>query len=465
MITSANAEEGWLYGLRPGGRYRFVVRAFRGDLHADSDSVAVTMPGPGTPTPGTLQGARFGVSFSALANDSTTVGEPAGWSSDKGVLYWLFDSGNPEALVKVLDGRGINGHWWFDLAVASDLRAITRVTHRGTGDEWVVITGLRRDVFGDPGATADRLVHCAYPASRADNRCAFRGYGTTISLRHAWDSSGPIPSRYFKASSASVNGNKAEAGSPPTRLSSANGGDEGAIATGELPSADSSDVTAEVADDQFAQRCCAGPLLSPGAGPEFGSAGGIGGPLPAFGGASVASSLAVRAIRGDLYGDSDSVAPTVPGTAAAAASTLQGSRFSIDFSASANDSTTLGTSGWSSDQGVLYWLFDSQNPEALVKVLDGRGIDGHWWFDLAVASDLRSVARVAHRGTGDGWVAITGFGRDVFSDPGDAADRLVHCAYPANRADNRCAVWGYGTTISLRDAWDSSGRIPSVHYD
>ena len=72
---------------------------------------------------------------------------------------------------------------------------------------------------------------------------------------------------------------------------------------------------------------------------------------------------------------------------------------------------------------------------------------------------------MTHRGDGDEWVAITGFRRDVFSDPGDTADRLVHCAFPANRADNQCTAAGYGTTISLRDAWDSSGRIPTSHFD
>ena len=395
----ANAEEAYVDDLQPGGRYLFVVRATRGDLHADSDSVAVTMP---SREPGTLQAARFDVDFSATANDAETVGKPAGWSSDQGVLYWLFDSGNPEALAKVLDGRSINGHWWFDLAVASDLPSVARVAHRETGDEWVAITGFGRDVFRDPGDAANRLVHCAYPANRADNQCAFRGYGTTISLRDAWDPSGRIPPKYFEASTASSHGNQTEAGS-----------------------------------------------------------------------------LQVRPTRRGLYSDSDSAAVTAPrpvssigsrigfGVSADATepATLQGSQFGVDFSARANDATTTGRSGWSSDQGVLYWLFDSGNPEALVKVLDGRSINGHWWFDLAVASDLRSVARVVHRGAGDEWVAITGFGRDVFRDPGAAADRLVHCAYPANRTDNQCAVTGYGTTISLRDAWDSSGRIPAIHYD
>ena len=162
----------------------------------------------------------------------------------------------------------------------------------------------------------------------------------------------------------------------------------------------------------------------------------------------------------------DQVVPVPLSRVAAASSTLHRSQFGVNFSAKANDSTVVGRSAaWSSDKGVLYWLFDSENPEALVKVLDGRNTNGHWWLDLAVTSDLRSITRVTNRSTGEEWLAITGLGKDVFTDPGGTSDRLVHCAYPTSRADNRCAFWGYGTTISLRDAWDSSGRIPSVHYD
>ena len=390
--TSANIEQAHVSGLRPGGRYRFFVRAFHADGHADSDPVAVTMREPGT-----LHDSRFGVGFSAEANGSSVTGQEAGWSSDKGVLYWLFDPRNPEALVKVLDGRSWNGHWWFDLAVASDLRSVTRVIHVEAGNEWVVLTGFGKDVFREPGESANRLVHCAFPASRADGGCAVSGYGTTVSLRDAWDSSGRIPSSYFPSASASV--------------------DEG-------------HASADLGHRRFAR-----------ADDSQGTAG-------------LANGLPVPAPL-----------PTSAPTAAAEPATLQGSQFRINFSANANDSTAIGESGWSSDQGVLYWLFDPQNPEALVKVLDGRSWNGHWWFDLAVASDLRSVTRVIHVEAGNEWVVLTGFGKDVFREPGESANRLVHCAFPASRADSVCAVSGYGTTVSLRDAWDSTGRIPARHHE
>ena len=422
LRTRANVEEAYVHGLRPGGRYDFLVRAYRGDLHADSDPATVTMPR--ATAPGTLQGSQFGVTFSARANGSTTTGQ-SGWSSDKGVLYWLFDSGNPESLVKVLDGRTTNGHWWLDLAVTSDLHSVARIVHRGTGDEWVAITGLGRDVFTNADeSNANRLVHCAIPASRADNVCAVSGYGTTVSLRDAWDSSGRIPSSYFLPPSAS----SAMTVRRNARRFERAGSDGG-------PTSFAGDRLPSEGRDTFSTES---PVLN-------------------------VTSHASRPTA-DLANDRSSIRLPLPGVAAA--STLHGSGFSVTFGARANDSTVVGRSaGWSSDKGVLYWLFDSDNPEALVKVLDGRTTNGHWWLDLAVTSDLRSLTRVTHRGSGEEWVAITGLGRDVFTDPGAAADRLVHCAYPANRADNRCAFSGYGTTISLRDAWDSHGRIPSIHYD
>ena len=395
--TSPNEEEAYIYGLSPGERYRFLVRSWRGDLYSDSERVTVTMPSGATKAR-SLQGSQFGVNFSARADNSWFNGRAAPWSSDKGVLYWLFDSENPEALVKVLDGRSVNDYWWFDVAVISDLLTAARVTHRGTGDEWVVVTGLGKDVFSDPGESANRLAHCAYPASRTDNRCAVWGYGTTVSLRDAWNSSGRIPSSYFLSPSASADGGQ-RAASPAGRLFNLNRSD-GSHAPADTDRADLQPVPGAMA--------------------------------------SIAS----------------------------VASGLHSSRFGVNFRAKANGSTVFGRSAsWSSDQGILYWLFDPQNPEALVKVLDGRGINGHWWLDLAVASDLRSVALVTHSGTGDEWVVITGFGKDVFKNPRGREDQLVHCAYPTNRDDNKCVFSGYGTTISLRDAWDSSGRIPSVHYD
>lgn len=121
---------------------------------------------------------------------------------------------------------------------------------------------------------------------------------------------------------------------------------------------------------------------------------------------------------------------------------------------------------WSSDRAVLYWAFDPQSPEALVRVLDGRSFNGHWWLDLAVISDLVTATGVTHTDSGEGWFVITGPGRSFqINDPEQAealADRLVHCLFTSHRP-GVCQWFGSGTTVSLRDAWDSEGRIPAKY--
>ncbi|MFL6193268.1 MAG: hypothetical protein ACJ75H_03800 [Thermoanaerobaculia bacterium] len=47
-------------------------------------------------------------------------------SSQSG-YFWFFDGGNPEILVKVLDGRLINGHWWVFISSNSDLEYTVKV--------------------------------------------------------------------------------------------------------------------------------------------------------------------------------------------------------------------------------------------------------------------------------------------------------------------------------------------------
>lgn len=149
---------------------------------------------------GTLQSGQFDVQFGATANGERVDGQLAAWASDKGILFWLFDSQNPEALFKVLDGRSVNGHWWIDLAVTSDLPTATIATPTGRGktDAWRILTGPARSIFSDE--TSNALVHCAFPSDRSDNRCSISGPGTTLSLRDAWDAQGRIPAEHYTSS-------------------------------------------------------------------------------------------------------------------------------------------------------------------------------------------------------------------------------------------------------------------------
>ena len=180
----------WVYGIRLGVE------------HTTSD------PDPEPPPPptggATLHDGTFSLSFVATANNRNHNGTVADWSSSKGVLFWVFDDENPEALMKVLDGRLTNGSWWMDVAVTSDLLTTTNIRHETTGATWGFQTG-RASNFGitDPDI-ANELVHCAAPLDRSDQQCAIVGIGTTVSLRDAWDLQGRIPNKYYVSTSQSA---------------------------------------------------------------------------------------------------------------------------------------------------------------------------------------------------------------------------------------------------------------------
>lgn len=144
----------------------------------------------------TLQRHRFVVGFSALANGERVPGKRAQWFSDKGVLFYLFDDENPEALIKVLDGRVSNGHWWLDLAVTSGLSTRTFVEpleRQPNAEMWVFLTW--RD------SASGILVHCGFPLIKylaGSDECSISGHGTSVSIRDAWTEDGTIPSKYVR---------------------------------------------------------------------------------------------------------------------------------------------------------------------------------------------------------------------------------------------------------------------------
>jgi hypothetical protein len=79
-----------------------------------------------------LESGRFrvevGWSLPAGAGSGTAV--PLG---DGTGYFWFFDQGNAELLVKLLDGRAVNGHFWFFYGALSDVAYIIRVTDTQTG--------------------------------------------------------------------------------------------------------------------------------------------------------------------------------------------------------------------------------------------------------------------------------------------------------------------------------------------
>jgi hypothetical protein len=61
-------------------------------------------------------------------------GQPVRLSADS-ASFWFFRSSNVELVVKVLDGRPVNGHWWVFYGALSDVAYRVRVTDLTTGAE------------------------------------------------------------------------------------------------------------------------------------------------------------------------------------------------------------------------------------------------------------------------------------------------------------------------------------------
>ncbi|HEY0783200.1 MAG TPA: ELWxxDGT repeat protein, partial [Thermoanaerobaculia bacterium] len=60
------------------------------------------------------------------------VGQAVPLTADTG-YFWFFDSGNVEVMVKVLDGRGLNDHFWVFYGALSDVEYSLTVTDTQTG--------------------------------------------------------------------------------------------------------------------------------------------------------------------------------------------------------------------------------------------------------------------------------------------------------------------------------------------
>ena len=99
-----------------------------------------------------LNRSRFAVEVEWTDFAGTTgSGQAVPVSSDDSGLFWFFGPDNWEMLVKVLDGCGINGHFWVFAAATTDVEVTLRVTDTeaaGTGN-----TGTR-EYFNPLGTAA-----------------------------------------------------------------------------------------------------------------------------------------------------------------------------------------------------------------------------------------------------------------------------------------------------------------------
>ncbi|MEP6800541.1 MAG: S8 family serine peptidase [Acidobacteriota bacterium] len=108
----------------------------RVDAAAALREAGVGAPGVCAPDAATLclNGGRFRVqvAWRAPALTSGGVGQAAALTSDAG-YFWFFSANNVELLVKLVDGRAVNGKYWFFSGALSDVEYTLTVTDTATG--------------------------------------------------------------------------------------------------------------------------------------------------------------------------------------------------------------------------------------------------------------------------------------------------------------------------------------------
>jgi hypothetical protein len=81
-----------------------------------------------------LAGGRFrvDVAWRNVGTGATGTGTAVPLTDDTG-SFWFFNAANLELLVKVLDGRGVNGHWWVFFGALTDVEYDLTVTDLQSG--------------------------------------------------------------------------------------------------------------------------------------------------------------------------------------------------------------------------------------------------------------------------------------------------------------------------------------------
>jgi hypothetical protein len=101
-------------------------------------------------------GGRFlvAVQYRSPATGELQPGHAAPLTGDTGA-FWFFAPGNAELLLKVLDGRPVNGHFWVYYGALSDVEYTITVTDTVTGNRRIYHNNLHHQGSGaDVGAFA-----------------------------------------------------------------------------------------------------------------------------------------------------------------------------------------------------------------------------------------------------------------------------------------------------------------------
>jgi ELWxxDGT repeat protein len=105
-----------------------------------------------------LQGNRFAVTIDWLAAPGQAgSGQAVPLTSDTG-YFWFFDAGNVEVIVKVLDGRAVDGAFWVFYGALSDVAYAVTVTDTMTG-----LSRRYQNLAGTLASVADTAAFGAAP--------------------------------------------------------------------------------------------------------------------------------------------------------------------------------------------------------------------------------------------------------------------------------------------------------------
>ena len=114
--------------------------AYRPDGAGSGGGGGGTPPDPPPDAPvlsiGGGDGNRFSVTVGwKIPNGQSGAGQPIEFSNDSGT-FWFFNQDNVEFLVKVIDGCGINQHYWVFTAGLTDVEVSVLIEDTVTGAQW-----------------------------------------------------------------------------------------------------------------------------------------------------------------------------------------------------------------------------------------------------------------------------------------------------------------------------------------
>jgi len=139
VVTNASTGD-FTYTPKSGfvGTDAFFFQAYDGSSASNVAKVTVSISAPGACTPNAtslcLNGNRFRVAVAwknPYDGGSTGVGKAVPLTSDSGT-FWFFTASNIELVIKILDGRTVNGKFWVLYGALSDVEYTITITDTQT---------------------------------------------------------------------------------------------------------------------------------------------------------------------------------------------------------------------------------------------------------------------------------------------------------------------------------------------